>query len=81
VAGQHLRPGLAWNCPVLENRDLGLSLLNCQFEACHRISLAFSILAVFYHQLYDILKYFISYVTEHEKSETCKMIFDLASYT
>jgi hypothetical protein len=42
VAGQLLRPGLAWNRPVLGNR-FRPSLLNCQFEACPGISLAFSV--------------------------------------
>jgi len=37
---QLLRPGLAWDCLVLGNR-FRPSLLNCQFETCHGISLAF----------------------------------------
>ena len=36
VAGQLLRPGLAWTCPVLGNGDLGLIL--CQFEACQEVT-------------------------------------------
>jgi hypothetical protein len=41
VAGRLRRPGLAWTCPGLGKR-FRPNLLNCQFEACHGVSLAFS---------------------------------------
>jgi hypothetical protein len=52
--GQLLRPGLAWNCPVLGN-SFRPSLLNFQFEACHEISLAFSELGLFCIELFFCL--------------------------
>ena len=39
MAGQLLRPGLAWTCPVLGNRDLGLVSLTANLKPV--ISLAF----------------------------------------